>query len=336
MNNKENINYPAPLENYKVLIRCFTYNQSKYIEDALDGFAMQQTNFPFVCLVMDDASTDGEQEVIKSWMEHECDMNRAEIVDIPTSVIIIVPHKTNFSCTFAFYLLKQNLFGTGDKKMNHIYPWREKCEYEAICEGDDYWIDSLKLQKQVDILDNNPSYGLVYGKAKIFIQKELKFKGKIGNQINNFNHYFLNNKQIPTATVLIRINIYSKFLQEIKDKKWKMSDYPLWLHTLLNSKVYFINDFIAVYRVLENSATCRNDYYKRKNFILSGYEISLYYAKKANIKDFSRLTNDINTHLFNNAYVFKQKDEAIFFFKKITKKTVKIYIKYLILNLFLR
>ena len=104
-----NIQYPGPQQEYKVLVRCFTYNQSKYIEDTLNGFAMQQTDFPFICLVMDDASTDGEQDVIKAWMEGECDMDKAEIIDIPTSVVIIVQHKINPSCTLAFYLLKQNL-----------------------------------------------------------------------------------------------------------------------------------------------------------------------------------------------------------------------------------
>ena len=171
-----NINYPAPKQEYKVLVRCFTFNQSKYIEDALNCFSMQHTNFPFVCLVMDDASTDGEQEVIKAWMERECDMSTAEIIDIATSIVVIVPHKINTSCTFAFYLLKHNLYGTGDKKMNHVYPWREMCEYEAICEGDDYWIDPLKLQKQVDFLDENPEYGMCYSRCDYFNQGKQKFE----------------------------------------------------------------------------------------------------------------------------------------------------------------
>lgn len=64
-------NYPYPERNYTVLVKCFTFNQSKYIKDALNGFVMQQTTFPFVCLVMDDASTDGEPKVIKSWMKLE-------------------------------------------------------------------------------------------------------------------------------------------------------------------------------------------------------------------------------------------------------------------------
>ena len=162
MNNTENINYPKPKREYKVLVRCFTYNHSKYIEDALNGFAIQQTNFPYVCFVMDDASTDGEQEVIKNWMERECDMRRAETFDIPTSVVIIVPHKNNQSCTFAFYLLKQNLNGTGERKMKHVYPWREKCMYEALCEGDDYWINPLKLEMQYNALEADSQATMVY------------------------------------------------------------------------------------------------------------------------------------------------------------------------------
>ena len=158
----ENINYPAPKQEYKVLVRCFTFNHSKYIEDAINGFAMQQTNFSFVCLVVDDASTDGEQDVIKAWMERECDMSRAETIDIPTSVVIIVPHKINSSCIFAFYLMNQNLYKAKEEKMRHVTPWREKCKYEALCEGDDYWIDPLKLQKQVDFLEANPEYSMIH------------------------------------------------------------------------------------------------------------------------------------------------------------------------------
>ena len=67
------------LENkYKVLVRCYTYNHSNYIEDALNGFSVQKTNFPFVCLVVDDHSTDGEQSVLNRWMNNNCSMDKAE------------------------------------------------------------------------------------------------------------------------------------------------------------------------------------------------------------------------------------------------------------------
>ena len=99
-----------PQNDYKVLCYCITYNQAKYIEDTLNGFVLQETEFPFVCLVVDDCSTDGEQEVIKAWMERECDMTQVKYIEIELSNIIIVPHKTNSNCIFAFYLLKRNLW----------------------------------------------------------------------------------------------------------------------------------------------------------------------------------------------------------------------------------
>lgn len=223
MNNSENISYPVPKQEYKVIVTCFTYNHSKYIEDTLNGFALQQTNFPYICFILDDASIDGEQDVIKSWMEKECDMAKAEHIDIPTSVVIIVPHKTNASCTFAFYLLKQNLYGTGDKKMNHLYPWREKCEYEALCEGDDYWTDSEKLQLQVDFLDKYPKFSFTAHRCLSFDETLGKWDDyyntsdyeKNPNGIiihSNYKKYITH-----TATLLYRNSVlseYNKFVEK--------------------------------------------------------------------------------------------------------------------------
>lgn len=258
----ENINYPAPKQEYKVLVRCFTFNHSKYIEDALNGFAMQQTNFPFVCLVVDDASTDGEQDVIKAWMERECDMSRAETIDIPTSVVIIVPHKTNVSCTFAFYLLKQNLYGTGDKKMNHIYPWREKCEYEALCEGDDYWINSLKLQKQVEFLDKNPNCSLCFHNA---FYESSKLNKRIGihkiyskSQKALQEHIFRDGGFIPTCSILIRITVLEKMYSSSFPSNCPVGDLKIQLYASITGEVFYINETLGVYRLVASSATHKN------------------------------------------------------------------------------
>lgn len=161
-----------PTKDYKVVVRCFTYNQNKYIEDALNGFAMQHTNFPFACLVMDDCSTDGEQEVIHAWMKRECDMERAQFVDLELSTVVIVPHKGNNNCTFAFYFLKQNMYGIGGKKFLFVNPWRNHCVYKAFCEGDDYWIHPNKLQMQVDFLDAHPECQYVF--TARYVDNEIK------------------------------------------------------------------------------------------------------------------------------------------------------------------
>ena len=314
-------NYPTPKQEYKVLVRCSTFNQSRYIEDALNGFAMQKTDFPFVCFVMDDASTDGEQEVIKKWMKCECDMGKAETIDSPTSIIIIAPHKTNLSCTFAFYLLKQNLYGTG-KKIHYLNPWREKCEYEAICEGDDYWINPTKLQKQVDFLENNPSCGMVHSKCMMYEQNKQKFSHIIlGEEFSSFNELLLSNK-IITNSILLRTNLYLKYYNESKkwDKSsWLMGDYPLWLYISYNSNIVLLNEIVGVYRVLCNSASHSTNINKLLAFNKSVYDIQLFFANKYEVED--HIIEKISTNFHNNEclLLIKNKD-----FLKFIRKIVKI------------
>lgn len=276
-----NINYPAPKQEYKVLVRCFTYNHREYIEDALNGFAMQQTNFPFVCFVMDDASPDGEQEVIKAWIERECDMSKVEFIDILTSHVIIVPHKSNLSCTFAFYLLKQNLHGTGDKKMNHVYPWRKMCEYEALCEGDDYWIDSLKLQKQVDFLDTHKNYGLVFTDVNCYYQesgqiKEKCFSSGLISVSKSFIEHLYNAGFIAPCSWLYRIELLN-----LKDsKKYVDGTFPFALDVWANTNIYYMKEVTTVYRVLPNSASHSTSLRKRYNFSKGLFQIKKDYINK--------------------------------------------------------
>lgn len=252
---------PEPTQNYKALIRCFTYNQSLYIEDALNGFALQQTDFPFVCLVMDDCSTDGEQDVIKTWMESECDMDKAEYVEIDSSHIILVPHKINKSCTFAFYLLKKNLYGTPFKK-ELINPWRDRCEYEALCEGDDYWIDPLKLQKQIDFLDANPLCTISIGLTKT-IYPDGKYTG---NQIPSFpqnlkqkftledfcrEQFEIGQWTGHTSTFCFRTNIkrYNDDSMSKYFSRFPYGDICIILCCLLQGNGIFINDHFSNYRL---------------------------------------------------------------------------------------
>ena len=250
MNKTENTNYLAPKQEYKVLVRCFTYNQSQFIEYALNGFAMQQTNFPFVCMVMDDASKDGEQDLIKTWMQTECDTTKAIYIDIPTSSVIIVPHKTNLFCTFAFYLLKQNLYNSISEKMNHVYPWREKCIYEAICEGDDYWIDPFKLQKQADFMDENREYSLCFHNySQLFSdgsQKTISKNLKNGADCSIREALMTGGGYMATSSMFIRIKHILNY------PLWAYQgagDFPLMLILFHSGKVACLDFLGSVYRI---------------------------------------------------------------------------------------
>jgi glycosyltransferase involved in cell wall biosynthesis len=126
-----------------VSISCLTFNHQDYLEDALEGFLRQTTNFPFEILIHDDASTDGTANIIR---EYE------------TAYPIIVRPLYQ----------KENQYSKGVRISDTYQFPRAKGKYIAICEGDDYWVDPLKLQTQVDFLENNPDYVVCYTNCQPF------------------------------------------------------------------------------------------------------------------------------------------------------------------------
>lgn len=116
-------------------ISCITYNQEKFIRDAIESFLMQKTTFPIEILIHDDASTDKTADIVR---EYE--------IKYPNLIKPIYQNENQYS--------KRNGI------IGRIQRTRARGKYYAMCEGDDYWIDSLKLQKQVDFLEKNPDYVL--------------------------------------------------------------------------------------------------------------------------------------------------------------------------------
>ena len=145
---------------YKVCVWCNTYNQTSYIKDTMDGFCIQQTSFPFVCLIMDDASTDGEPEVIKQYLNDHFDTEWTK--ETEDYHLTLARHQENKNCYFAVYLLKYNHYSIKKPRLKYYRELTDEIDYVALCEGDDYWTDAHKLQKQADALDANPQATLVY------------------------------------------------------------------------------------------------------------------------------------------------------------------------------
>ena len=200
-----------------------TYNHEPYIRQCLDGFVMQKTNFRFEAIVHDDASTDRTADIIHEYAEK-----------YPN---IIKP-----------IFETENQYSKNDGSLNRIMNEHTHGKYIAICEGDDYWIDPYKLQKQVDFLENNPEYGLVHGEAKVFYQTLNKFrKSPYGSNFSSVDDIIITNK-IATLTTCFRAILYFNYIKEIKvQDNWYMGDYPLWLYIAKHSKVYFLPYTIAVY-----------------------------------------------------------------------------------------
>jgi hypothetical protein len=278
-----------------------TYNHAKYIKDAMDGFCMQQTDFPFVCGIIDDASTDGEQELIQKYVEVNFDLRNNEYYrreDTDDYVRIFIQHKKNKNCFFVVIYLKKNHYSLKKTKLTYVSKWRENAKYIAHCEGDDYWIDSQKLQKQVNFLESHTDYGLVYSKARICNIQNGNDKKIIGNIIKSYESLLIKNS-IPTLTVLYRYNSIINYNSEITpfSFKWKMGDYPRWLYIALRNKIFFLKEITSVYRIHEGSASRPRDYNSKIKYIESIRDIRLFFLKQYNNQN-----NDLYKKI-NNLYI---------------------------------
>lgn len=241
-----------------VSIRCLVYNHEPYLRQCLDGFVMQKTNFAFEAIVHDDASTDKSADIIKEYAEKYPD--------------IIKP-----------IFETENQYSKRDGSIRRIMndATSKTTKYIALCEGDDYWTDPLKLQKQFDFMEANTEYGLIYTKTKTFEQYTHKYLEDFGNDKNTFEDLIKHNS-IPTLTCFLRKDILLKYYIETSEisKDWLMGDYPLWLYCSIISKIKFMDQTTAVYRVLAESASHSSNPIHTFNFNLSGLSIQLFFINK--------------------------------------------------------
>lgn len=222
-------------QKYLVAIRCITYNHEKYLVDALEGFVMQKTNFPFVAIVHDDASTDGTVDILRKYAEK-----------YPDIIHPIYETENQYSkCDGSLgRIMNEAIAATGAK-------------YVAICEGDDYWTDPYKLQKQVDFMEAHEGYGMICSPSNIYDQVSGTFreaKGCKGDEV--FDKLFIGCSDLFTATILIRKNIYDKFVKDtVNLSLFNLDiDTALYYWFSLHSKIHYMDEPTAVYRVLQNSA----------------------------------------------------------------------------------
>lgn len=318
------------------MVSCLTYNQAPYIRDALNGFTMQQTDFPYVCVIIDDASTDGEQEVILKYLNENFDLYNKTITykeETDNYVLIYSKHKNNHNCLFAVFFLKYNHYSISKGKDAYYSKW-SNTKYIAFCEGDDYWTNPEHLQRQVDYLENNPEYGLVCANCRLYNENTQSFdKSTSGKGLIFFEDLLLSNV-ISTFTVAIRRIIWNNYQKEIGvHKNWLMGDYPLWLYTTKISKAYKFGNIIGVYRKRKGSASHPVRFQDSVDFCNCEYDIQMFFINNSDMKDngISSKIDELHQYaLFVKAFKFKKYDEAIKLFHCLERKNIKCIIAYLI------
>ena len=218
-----------------VAIKCLVYNHEPYLRDCLEGFVMQQTNFPFVAIVHDDASTDG-------------------------STIIIREYEKKYPNIIKPIYETENQYAKHDGSVTRIMNAAIDAtgvKYVAMCEGDDYWTDPLKLQKQVAFMEANSEYSLCLTNSIVkFDDREVFAINHIWDtytieevlKTNALNVNKRGDNIVPcghTSTIF-----YKKPNKEYPHwmSKCFIGDEPLMIYLAHHGKVKFINEITSVYR----------------------------------------------------------------------------------------
>lgn len=242
-----------------VSIVCTTFNHGSHIKQTLDSFVMQQCNFPIEVIVHDDASTDNTAAIIKE-----------------------------YAAKYSFIkpiIQSENQYSKGLNIWGYLFTKEVRGQYIAICEGDDYWIDPLKLQKQVDFLEENAEYGLVYTDFVAVNERSERIKKELRRRpihpSGNVLPYLAKRNFIQTVTVLGRT---SSLVNAIKAtlciNDFNIIDYALFFEVAGLVKIYYFPEITAAYRILSESASHSTDIDKKLHFAENGGKILRYYNAK--------------------------------------------------------
>lgn len=264
-----------------VAIHCLVYNHEPYLRDCFEGFVMQQTNFPFVAIVHEDVSTDGSAAIIREYA-----------VKYPDIIKPIYETENQYS--------KHD--GSLERVMNETIA-ATKAKYVAMCEGDDYWTDPLKLQKQVDFLEANPEYSMCFHGAKISL--EGVDASKIGAKCERLEtrEYHANEMFsswiVPTASIVYRRSMYKT--KHIKNVNWlTRGDIALVLTCAETGRVWGMKAQMSVYRMQPNSVSHNPNIREKEIYKLPNHFRCLYI-------NFPQLNKEDITWCISNAYYGRMK-----------------------------
>jgi len=299
----------------KATIIVISFNQEKYIEETINSLLNQKTTFDYSIFISDDCSNDKTYEKCLAYQKKY------------PSRINLISHNKNLG------MMKNIIFAY------------ENCdtEYVAICEGDDYWTDQNKLQKQVDFLEDNRDYGLVFSDSdaldvknnniirRYFSKRHKILDGKITEDL-------ILNSFIPTPTVCYRYKFVDSFLKSIDPIKegWKMFDTPLAIYVSHYSKSKYLPISTSMYRIHPSSSSNFLKFDQKIEFLLSKIKMKMFFAKRFDLsnkiyrKVLSSSFLSFLSIIYNNGFPKKSNKKVqliLFFYESIKQILIKKILK---------
>ena len=233
-----------------------TYNHEKYISEAIEGVVNQKTDFRYELVIGEDNSSDMTREICLRYKKQF-----PEIIKLllnPTNIGLI----TNYNATL------------------------QECKgkYVAYCDGDDYWTDLNKLQKQVDFLEVNKSIDMVFTEKHVQKGQEIFINNKITKVPDTSFESILLSNMICSPTIMIRAEVAKKYSLNVTKTalklNWLTFDYPMWLEVSMNHRIGFIPEATCVYRFVQDSGSHPDNILKAYQWDKCLLDIQLYFYRR--------------------------------------------------------
>ena len=299
--------------NPMVSVALMSYNQKDYIRQSMECILAQKCTYPFEVVIGDDGSTDGTRDIA---LEYQAKY---------PSLVRVLPK------------------GPNQKVLKNFRDTVKACKgkYVAVCHSDDFWHDTLKLQKQISFMEANPEYGLVHTDAHFLLTSNnaLIEDYNSKNQTNVLDgdifealiayRFFLN-----TLTVCFKKSLFNEHVDINKyiDAGFTYEDLPTWLEIAAHTKCKYLPDSTATYRIMAESISRSKDPVKRLNFLKNHYVIKKYFIKKYNVRKEIDQEFEINYHLKKFQMAFKWRHypdvaDSFDFLKEHNKTTMKMQLQ---------
>lgn len=290
-----------------VSIVCITYNHGEYLRSALEAFVSQKTNFPYEIVVHDDCSTDGTTDILREYAQKN-----------PDKIVALYE--------------EQNCYSRGIRFMQDLLTKTARGKYIALCEGDDLWCDTNKLQKQVDYLEAHPDCSLVMHNGyalNVQTGEKRPLNPYPGSAVLSIHDVLCEGKSLPpTASMMFPRHLLDEMPPFFLEAP--VGDRPRRMFLALKGHVYYMQDLMCIYRMnvagsfserVKNDAVRKNcldkmlEYFERYDQYTDGkYAQEIKYVKSRELFHYYMRGNQkwkaYHTSYYRQTYTAKEKMQA--------------------------